>query len=85
MSSQGANGSSNLPPIAVANIALYVQEKGSAVRDLAYSFDVDGYQGTDLTILANHLFQKHQIVDWAFSTVPYSVAWCVRMMANCWR
>lgn len=78
MSSQGANGSSNLPPIAVANIALYVQEKGSAVRDLAYSFDVDGYQGTDLTILANHLFQKHQIVDWAFSTVPYSVAWCVR-------
>ncbi|OBU04838.1 hypothetical protein [Morganella psychrotolerans] len=78
MSSQGANGSSNLPPIAVANIALYVQEKGSAVRDLAYSFDVDGYQGTDLTILANHLFQKHQIVDWAFSTVPYSIAWCVR-------
>lgn len=78
MSSQGANGSSNLPPIAVANIALYVQEKGSAVRDLAYSFDVDGYQGTDLTILANHLFQKHQIVDWAFSTVPYSVAWCAR-------
>ena len=29
MSSQGANGSSNLPPIAVANIALYVQEKAA--------------------------------------------------------
>ncbi len=77
-SSQGANGCSDVPPIAVANIALYIQEKGSAVRDLAYSFDVDGYQGSDLTIMANHLFQRHQIIDWAFSIVPYSIAWCIR-------
>lgn len=77
-SSQGANGCSDVPPISVANIALYIQEKGSAVRDLAYSFDVDGYQGTDLTILANHLFQRHQILDWSFSIVPYSIAWCIR-------
>lgn len=48
------------------------------MRDLAYSFDVDGYQGTDLTILANHLFQKHSIVDWSFCIVPYSSAFCIR-------
>lgn len=78
MSSQGSNGSSNVPPIAVANIALFIQEKGSVVRDLAYSFDVDGYQGSDLTILANHLFQQHSLVDWSFSIVPYSAAWCCR-------
>ena len=77
-SSQGSNGSSDVPPIAVANIALFVQEKGSVIRDLAYSFDVDGYQGNDLTILANHLFQKKSIVDWSFATVPYSAAFCVR-------
>lgn len=78
LSSQGSNGSSIVPPIAVANIALFVQEKGSVIRDLAYSFDVDGYQGNDLTILANHLFQKHSIVDWSFAIVPYSSAFCVR-------
>lgn len=77
-SSQGSNGSSNVPPIAVANIALFVQEKGSVVRDLAYSFDVDGYQGNDLTILANHLFQKRSIIDWSFCIVPYSSAFCIR-------
>ncbi len=77
-SSQGSNGASNVPPIAVANIALFIQEKGSTVRDLAYSFDVDGYQGNDLTILANHLFQKRSIVDWCFTIVPYSAAWAVR-------
>lgn len=78
LSSQGSNGSSNVPPIAVANIALFVQEKGSVIRDLAYSFDVDGFQGNDLTILANHLFQRRRIVDWCFSIVPYSAAFCVR-------
>lgn len=77
-SSQGNSGSSNVPPIAVANIALFIQEKGSVVRDLAYSFDVDGYQGTDLTILANHLFQRRSIVDWSFCIVPYSSAFCIR-------
>lgn len=78
LSSQGSNGSSDVPPIAVSNIALFIQEKGSVVRDLAYSFDVDGFQGNDLTILANHLFQKRSIVDWAFCIVPFSSAFCVR-------
>ena len=77
-SSQGSDGASKTPPITVSNIALFIQEKGSVVRDLAYSFDVDGYQGSDLTILANHLFNGYQITDWAFTTVPYSAAWCVR-------
>lgn len=77
-SSQGQNGSSDVPPISVSNVALFIQQKGSAVRDLAYSFDVDGFQGSDLTILANHLFIGHQIVDWAFAITPFSIVWCVR-------
>ncbi|WP_225182165.1 hypothetical protein [Pectobacterium aroidearum] len=77
-SSQGSDGSSTVPPIAVSNIALFIQEKGAQVRDIAYSFDVDGYQGSDLTIMANHLFNRRQIVDWAFTLVPYSCAWCCR-------
>lgn len=77
-SSQGQNGSSDVAPISVSNVALFIQKKGGAVRDLAYSFDVDGFQGSDLTILANHLFIGHQIVDWAFSITPFSIVWCVR-------
>lgn len=77
-SSQGQNGASDVPPISISNVALYVQQKGGAVRDLAYSFDVDGFQGSDLTILANHLFIGHQIVDWAIAISPFSVVWCIR-------
>jgi len=77
-SSQGADGASATPPLIVSNIALFIQEKGSVVRDLAYSFDVDGYQGSDLTVLANHLFRGYQLVDWSFTVVPYSAAWAIR-------
>ncbi|EFM18634.1 hypothetical protein [Pantoea sp. aB] len=77
-SSQGADGASSVAPITVSNIALFIQEKGSVVRDLAYSFDVDGYQGSDLTVLANHLFNGYRLVDWTFSVVPYSAGWAVR-------
>lgn len=77
-SSQGQNGASDVPPIAISNVALFVQQKGGAVRDLAYSFDVDGFQGSDLTILANHLFIGHQIIDWAFAITPFSIVWCIR-------
>ncbi|HID9280213.1 TPA: hypothetical protein ACXIZC_002789 [Serratia marcescens] len=76
--SQGQNGASHVQPIAISNIALFIQQKGGAVRDLAYSFDVDGFQGSDLTILANHFFTGFQITDWAFSITPMSIVWCVR-------
>lgn len=42
-SSQGQNGASHVQPIAISNVALFIQQKGGAVRDLAYSFDVDGF------------------------------------------
>lgn len=77
-SSQGQNGASHVQPIAISNVALFIQQKGGAVRDLAYSFDVDGFQGSDLTILANHFFTGYQITDWAFSITPMSIVWCAR-------
>ncbi|HEO8935038.1 TPA: hypothetical protein QIF01_003852 [Serratia marcescens] len=77
-SSQGQNGASHVQPIAISNVALFIQQKGGAVRDLAYSFDIDGFQGSDLTILANHFFTGYQITDWAFSITPMSIVWCTR-------
>jgi hypothetical protein len=78
MSSQSQNGCGDVAPLSVASVALYVQQKGAVVRDLVYSFDIDGFQGSDLTLLANHLFTGYQIVDWALAVSPFSVVWCVR-------
>lgn len=75
---QGYRGASALEPLIVGDTVLFVQEKGSIVRDFGYQFAVDGYTGNDLTILANHLFEGYTIVDWAYAQSPHSIIWAIR-------
>lgn len=72
------NGSSDLAPIVVGNQALYVQARGTIIKDLTFDYQVDGYTGNDLTIFSKHLFEGYTIDDWAYQQVPNSIAWCVR-------
>lgn len=76
--SQGFRGSSHIPPLAVGETAIFVQEKGARVRDLNYTFEDDKYTGDDISIMARHLFEGYQIVDWCYSQEPYSIVWAVR-------
>jgi len=75
---QEFRGSSKVEPITIGSTVLYVQEQGSTIRDLAYKLDTDGYTGTDLGVLANHLFEGFTIVDWCYQETPFSVVWTVR-------
>lgn len=71
-------GSAPLTPIVIGGNALYVQARGSIIRDLAYVFASDSYKGNDLTIFSTHLFQGYTIVDWAFQLVQNSIVWVAR-------
>jgi len=71
-------GTSDLQPVVIGNIVLYIERSGDVVRDFSYSFDVDNYKGNDLTILAKHLFKGYTIDDWAYQQHPDSIIWCVR-------
>ena len=62
----------------IGDTALFVQEKGSRVRDIRYTFEADRYTGDDLSILARHMFEGYEIVDWAYAQEPYSIVWAVR-------
>lgn len=75
---QSAWGSASLRPVVIGNSVLHVQRQGSTVRDLFYSLEKDGYAGNDLSVLANHLFDGHTIVSWAYQQEPDSVIWAVR-------
>lgn len=70
--------SSRVPPLTVNYHILYVQAKGSAVRDFAYNFFVNIYTGTDMTVLSNHLFTGHTILEWDWAEEPYKLVWAVR-------
>jgi len=76
---QAFNGCSPLiRPLTINYDILYVQEKGSIVRDLAYNFFVNIYTGTDMTVLSNHLFTDHLIVRWDWAEEPFKLVYAVR-------
>ncbi len=72
------NGSSFIPPLAVNGNVLYMQARGSVIRDLAYEMASDGYRGNDLTVFSSHFFEGYEIVDWCFQQTPNSIVWAVR-------
>lgn len=76
--SQSYNGCADLPPLVINYDILYVQAKGSIVRDLSYNFFVNIYTGTDVTVLSNHLFNPHTLVEWCWAEEPYKIVWAVR-------
>ena len=76
---QEYNGiSSTVPPITVNSQILYVQSMGSTIRDISYNFYSQRCTSVDTTVLSSHLFEVHQILQWAYSQEPYKLIWCVR-------
>lgn len=76
---QGFNGCNpTVAPVQIAFDIIYIQAKGSIVRDLAYNFFVNIYTGTDLTVLSSHLFTGYTLTSTAWCEEPYKVIWYVR-------
>lgn len=68
----------HVAPQKIENEILYVQSKGSIVRDLSYNFFTNIYTGADLTLNSSHLFNNYSIMDWAWCEEPYKTMWVVR-------
>jgi hypothetical protein len=74
----GYSGSSSLPPLVIGGNALYVQARGSIVRDLAFDEAAQSYRGRDLTIFSSHLFDRFTLIDWTYQQIPQSIVWVAR-------
>jgi hypothetical protein len=75
---QAYNGASDVPPIVVNYDILYVQSKGSIVRDLSYNIYANIYTGSDISVLSNHLFFGHLSKEWCWTEEPFRIVWTVR-------
>lgn len=75
---QAYNGSADVAPIVVNEDILYVQAKGSIVRDLSYNIYAAIYTGTDISIRSNHLFFGYNILQWAYAEEPFKIIWAIR-------
>lgn len=75
---QAYNGCADVEPLTINYDILYVQQKGTVVRDLSYSFYTNIYTGTDLSVLSNHLFTGYSIDEWTYAEEPFKIIWAVR-------
>lgn len=75
---QASDGANDLPPLTINYDVLYVQNKGNRVRDLAYAWQRQSYTGSDISILAAHLFDGFQLTEWTWSQEPNKIVWAVR-------
>lgn len=76
---QAYNGCNfHVQPLVINYDILYVQSKGSIIRDLSYNFYTNIFMGEDRTIYSNHLFNFKQIQQWCYAEEPYKLVWAVR-------
>ncbi|RYF43843.1 MAG: hypothetical protein EOO27_44005, partial [Comamonadaceae bacterium] len=75
---QGYSGSSGAAPVVTNRTILFAEERGGHVRELQYSWQQQGYQTTDVSLLAPHLFDYHTVRQMAFSRAPTPMVWLVR-------
>ena len=74
---QSVIGAAALPPLVIGENILFLQQGGKVIRELQYSLQKDGYMGTELSILSEHLLKNNPVVSWAYQQEPYSIIWCV--------
>lgn len=75
---QPSSGAGALPALDVGETAVYLTHKSGQVRDLAFTFEADGYAGSDLTAFSAHLLRTHTLTDWTFAQEPWSAVFAVR-------
>lgn len=77
----GSNGASEVVPVIVGNSLVFVQARGSVVRDLRNEVQATGgtsYTGRDLSVFAGHLFRKKTLDRVDYAQIPDSIIWFVR-------
>lgn len=75
---QDTRGCADCEPLVIGGKIVFVQGRGSTVRDMGYSFETDSYGGADLTILAKHIIEGVKIIDCAYKQEPDSIIYFVR-------
>lgn len=70
-------GANNVAPVIINNNVIYCAARGGHMREMAYSFQANGYATGDLSLRAPHLFDNYSLVDMAYAKAPYPIVWVV--------
>lgn len=70
-------GAVNVAPLHVGKSTLFLQAGGRKLRDMKYNFAIDGFEGGDLSVLAEHL-TVGGFATLCVQLTPYQILWLVR-------
>ncbi len=68
-------GTKDIQPLVAGGHVILVQSQGRKVYALGYDLNIDGYTGSELSILSGHIFEGAAIVDMAYQKEPDSLLW----------
>jgi hypothetical protein len=74
---QSSYGAANVDAVQIENVTMFLQRAKRKIRELTYNLNIDQYQATDLTLLAEHITEGG-IDEMAYQQEPDSILWCVR-------
>jgi len=74
---QSSYGSANVDAVQIENVTMFLQRAKRKLRELTYNLNIDQYQATDMTLLAEHI-TENGITEMAYQQEPDSILWCVR-------
>ena len=77
ISPQSSYGTNGIQPAQAGNTVLYMQRAGKKMREMMYSWEINGFQSEDVTILSEHI-TGDGIDDIAYQQEPDSIVWSVR-------
>jgi hypothetical protein len=69
--------SQTVQPLALNDEALFVQRANRDIHNLRPTGDFSAYQGGNITLLVQHLFEDRTIVDWCWQQIPDNLIWVV--------
>jgi hypothetical protein len=64
--------------VALQDGVIYVQARGTVLRDLRFDPERGAVEGRDISLPANHLFEGHTLKAIAWQQQPHRVLWVVR-------
>lgn len=70
-------GASHIQPVTIGSVTIFANYYKTALHEAAYSYEANGYQTPELSILSDHLFADG-ISGMAYQAVPDSIIWVYR-------
>ena len=74
---QVGRGISLPKPLVIGEAAFYQPRVETGLRSIGYTFEMDGYKSSNVSIFAPHLFEKRRIKRMAYQAEPSSIIWAV--------